>query len=94
MNRIERLDYVTNLLLSIIDLDEIILNSVDYADNLIQRDVLMTTWESIDDSYIPELTDIESETMELLIVYMSELNYSVDELIKKRQYIRNIKYPL
>ena len=90
MTRIDTLDYLTELLLSIIDLDESILNSVDYTDSLIQRDALLSVWDGIDDSDIPELTDIEAETLELLIVYMTELNYSVAELIEKRQYIQKL----
>ena len=88
MTRIDTLDYLTELLLSIIDLDESILNSVDYTDSLIQRDALLSVWDAVDDSDIPELTDIEAETLELLIVYMTELNYSVYELIEKREYIQ------
>jgi hypothetical protein len=92
MTRIDTLDYLTELLLSIIDLDESILNSVDYTDSLIQRDALLSVWDAVDDSDIPELTDIEAETLELLIVYMTELNYSVDELIEKREYIQRYSW--
>ena len=89
MKNTESIDYIVELLLSIIELNDSILECIgSYDDKVIQRDVLLSIFEQIS---IPYLDDNELFALDILKEQMKESTEEAIEFITKRDTIKLIK---
>lgn len=89
MRNTTEIDYITDLLLSIIELNESIAETVDsYDDLMIERDVLISTFEKI---AIPKISKNEEFALTILKEYMTESTEESNSFISKRETIKLIK---
>lgn len=80
-------DYILNLVMDIIELDEDILSLVDIDDIILQRNALVSILLNED---MTKFTQSELSNINDLLVYMNDLNSQVDEFLYKRMYIREL----
>ena len=84
------LDYITDLLLSIIELNESIMETVDsYNDLVVERDVLLSTLEKLT---IPTLNKNETFALSILKEYMTESTEEAINFVTKRETIKLINH--
>lgn len=88
MRDITSIDYITNLVLSIIDLnDDIIKSSGEITDLIIERDVLYSTYKS---TKMPQLDSDELYTYKTLIIILDESMEDCNDYISKHMIIKNM----
>lgn len=89
MRNTTEIDYITDLLLSIIELNESIMESVtSYDDLLVERDVLISTYEK---TYLPKINKNEDFALTILKDYMTESTEETNSFVSKRETIKLIK---
>lgn len=89
MRNTTEIDYITDLLLSVIELNESITEAIDsYDDLVIERDVLISTFEK---TSIPKISKNEEFALTILKEYMMESTEETNSFISKRETIKLIK---
>lgn len=80
-------DYILNLVMNIIELNEDILCLVDIDDIILQRNAFLSILSNED---MTKFTKNELSNINDLMVYMNDLNSQVDEFLYKKLYIREL----